>query len=236
MPSRARVDSETRTGFSDRSSRRRQKAFGQHTLDLSNVSCRSLHSVPPRKSVHPPNKPSTTYKITNPPPDRVYCTVKRTPYGGETLVPDPFNEWWDTGEHYNRESNIRALSFAECRRKAAQAAHDVHRCDQINHERLAADRDNLVNTFKVWPPPRHASPNQSRDPGYTWYPPKPGAAQASCGVHNARDRACSEYRYCFDGEGVRPSAIYTRKYQRVGEAAFRQRNLWEIKDPAAETR
>lgn len=204
--------------------KRRAKSIGQHTLNTTNVSQRSLHSIrhigkdePPRKCVHPPNPPSTTYKINNSPPDRVYLTVQRTPYGGETLVPDEYNDWWEKGEYWNRDSNIRVRPYAQIQRCAAQGAHDVHRHDQINHERLAADRENTVDLFKTWIPPRFTDK----------YNPKPGAAQKSCAIHNAKERA-NEYGYCYDGETMRPAAIYTRKFQRAGEAAFRQRDLWII--------
>ena len=65
------------------------------------------------------------------------------------------------------------------RRKAAQGAHDVHRHDQVNHELLASDRENMRNLFKVWVPPRFSDK----------YSPKPAAAKQACGVHNAKERA-----------------------------------------------
>jgi len=207
---------QTATTFRKR--REKTKRENQHTLNIENVACRTFMELPPTICVHPPNKPTTTYKITNAPPDRKFCEVERTRFHGEALVHDKFNEWWERGEYWNRDSNIKRWNFQEIRRNAAQGAHDIHRHEQVNHETLAADRDNPVNLFRRWYNP----------PVNDMYDPKPGAASASMGVHNQRSRSCDEYKYCFDGDGVRPQAIYTRKFRAIGEAAFRERGRWII--------
>eukprot|EP00391_Amoebophrya_sp_Ameob2_P011610 CAMPEP_0178994722 /NCGR_PEP_ID=MMETSP0795-20121207/7427_1 /TAXON_ID=88552 /ORGANISM="Amoebophrya sp., Strain Ameob2" /LENGTH=225 /DNA_ID=CAMNT_0020686945 /DNA_START=229 /DNA_END=906 /DNA_ORIENTATION=+ len=198
--------------------RRRAKSLDQHTLTIENVPTRPLHGVPDKVNAHPARPPSTTYKVINQPPDRVYGQVERTKTGGESLVQDQYMTWWDRGEFWNRDSNIQRWNFQEVRRKAAQGAHDVHRYDQINHERLAADRENPVDMFTTWIPPRY----------FDKYDPKPGAAQNSCGIHNQQSRKNTEYGWCFDGDMVRPTAIYTKKFQKMGEDAFRKRGVWQV--------
>ncbi|CAD7966101.1 unnamed protein product [Amoebophrya sp. A120] len=250
---------------------RRSKSLDQQTLLIENVPGRAPRDVPDRATVHPPRKPSTTYQVINAPPDRVYGQVSRTKFGGEATTQDANQTWWERGEHWNRDSNIKRWNFQEVRRNAAQVkiccsdendflmlctcragkmifparldegtkilvgfssivsffsirnirmqgSHDVHRHEQINHERLAADRENPVDMFKTWIPPRK----------YDKYNPKPGAARDSCGIHNQLARKNTEYGWCYDGDSTRPSAIYTKKFQKMGEDAFRKRGTWVI--------
>lgn len=115
---------------------RRSKSLDQHTLNITNVAARPLHHEAVKRSVHPSNRASSTYQIVNKPPDRAFGEVARTKLGGETRVQDKANEWWDRGEYWNRDSNIRRWNFQEVRRHASEGAHDVHRHEQKNHEVL----------------------------------------------------------------------------------------------------
>ncbi|CAD7974547.1 unnamed protein product [Amoebophrya sp. A25] len=184
---------------------RRGKSVDQHTLRIENVPARAPRDVPDRVSVHPGRRPSSTYMVST-------GEVVRTKFGGEATVQDAVQTWWECGEHWNRDSNIKRWTFQETRRNAAQSAHDVHRHEQVNHERLASDRENLVDPFKTWIPPRHNDD----------YDPKPLGARLSCGVHN---QACSTL---WDGEMVRPTAIYTKKFQKAGEDAFKKRGVYSF--------
>lgn len=197
---------------------RRQKSVDQQTLRIENVPGRAPRDKPAPETVHPPGKKSTPYKVNNPPPNRVYGEVVRTKYGGEQSVQDQFQTWWERGEHWNRDSNIRRWTFQETRRNAAHAAHDVHRHDQVNGEKLPGDRESNIEIFKTWIPPRHTDK----------YDPKKSGATLACGVHHQCNKANTEFGWCYDGEMVRPTAIYTKKFQKMGEEAFRKRGTWVI--------
>lgn len=88
----------------------------------------------------------------------------------------------------------------------------------LKNQRLAADRENMVDLFTTWIPPRFSDA----------YDPKPGAARASTGIHTVSMRKNQVYGYCSDGMEVRPAAIYTKKYKMQGERAFRERGLWKM--------
>jgi len=70
-------------------------------------------------------------------PSRLWGQTKPHRLGGEIRV-DSTPELWTTGEYWNVDSNIRIWGEHETRRNAAEAAHDVHRHDQITRIVLPA--------------------------------------------------------------------------------------------------
>jgi len=69
-------------------------------------------------------------------PSRLWGQTKPTRQGGEMRM-DSTPELWTSGEYWNVDSNIRIWGEHEMRRNAAEAAHDVHRHDQITRTVLA---------------------------------------------------------------------------------------------------
>lgn len=80
---------------------------------------------------------------------RLWGNTIPTPYGGEATV-DNVPEYWEKGEYWNRDSNIRIWGPHEIRRRWANGAHDIHRHDQIIKIKLpGSDRESYSGVLSA---------------------------------------------------------------------------------------